>query len=62
MTRWPACRTAGSRITLGLLILASLVVATTIVLDHFPEFTSDLLAYVMTADQSHTGHTIGGTQ
>lgn len=56
-----ACRMAGSRITLGLLILASLVVASTIVLDRFPEFTSDLLAYVMTADQAHTGH-MGGTR
>jgi mercuric ion transport protein len=33
-----ACRMAGSRITLVLLILASLVVTTTIVLDRFPEF------------------------
>ena len=57
-----ACRMAGSRITLGLLILASLVVATTIVLDRFPELTSDLLTYVMTADQAHTGHTMGGTR
>lgn len=57
-----ACRMAGSRITLGLLILASLVVASTIVLDQFPEFTSDLLTYVMTADQSHTGHSMGGTR
>jgi mercuric ion transport protein len=56
-----ACRMAGRRITLGLLILASLVVASTIVLDRFPEFTSDLLAYVMTADQAHTGH-MGGTR
>jgi hypothetical protein len=31
------------------------------VLDRFPEFTSDLLAYVMTADQAHTGH-MGGTR
>ncbi|OLC65331.1 MAG: hypothetical protein AUH69_09740 [Actinobacteria bacterium 13_1_40CM_4_65_12] len=57
-----ACRMAGSRITLGLLILASLVVGTTIVLDRFPEFTSDLLAHVMTGDQPHTGHTMGGTR
>jgi mercuric ion transport protein len=56
-----ACRMAGSRITLGLLILASLVVASTIALDRCPEFTSDLLAYVMTADQAHTGH-MGGTR
>jgi hypothetical protein len=39
-----ACRMAGSRITLALLIVASLVVATSIVLDQFPEMTSDLLA------------------
>ena len=57
-----ACRMAGSRITLALLILASLVVATTIVLDRFPEFTSDLLAYVMSGDQPHAGHNMGGTR
>ena len=55
-----ACRMAGSRITLGLLILASLVVATTIVLDRFPEFTSDLLARVVNRDSPHTGHDMGG--
>jgi hypothetical protein len=54
-----ACRMAGSRTTLALLILASLVVTTTIVLDRFPEFTSDLLARVMSGDQSHTGHNMG---
>ena len=37
------CRIAGSKITLGLLIVASLVVATSVVLDRFPEVTSDLL-------------------
>lgn len=57
-----ACRMAGSRITLALLIVASLVVTTTIVLDRFPEFTSDLLAYVMSGDQPHTGHNMGGTR
>jgi len=40
------CRMAGSTITLALLIVASLVVATSIVLDRFPEMTSDLLARV----------------
>ena len=55
-----ACRMAGSRVTLTLLILASLVVTTAIVLDRFPEFTSDLLARVMSDDQSHTGHNMGG--
>lgn len=39
-----ACRMAGSRITLALLVVAGLVVATSIVLDRFPEMTSDLLA------------------
>lgn len=39
-----ACRMAGSRVTLALLILASVVVATSIVLDRFPEATSDLIA------------------
>jgi hypothetical protein len=39
-----ACRMAGGRITLALLILASLVVGTSLVLDRFPEMTSDLLA------------------
>ena len=39
-----ACRMAGSRVTLALLIVASLVVVTSIVLDRFPEMTSDLLA------------------
>ena len=38
------CRMAGSRITLALLIVASLVVVTSILLDRFPEMTSDLLA------------------
>lgn len=55
-----ACRMTGSRITLALLILASLVVTTSIVLDRFPEFTSDLLARVMSTDQPHTGHSMGG--
>lgn len=39
-----ACRMAGSRITLALLVLAGLVVGTSIVLDRFPEMTSDVLA------------------
>ena len=55
-----ACRTAGSRITLALLIVASLVVGTSIVLDGFPEFTSDLLAHVMNSDAGHIGHDMGG--
>ena len=55
-----ACRMAGSRITLGLLIVASMVVATAIVLDRFPELTSDLLARVVNSDSPHTGHDLGG--
>jgi len=39
-----ACRMAGGRTTLVLLVLAGLVVVTAIVLDRFPEATSDLLA------------------
>ena len=57
-----ACRMAGSRVTLALLILASLIVTTTIVLDRFPELTSDLLAHLMSGDRSHTDHNMGGMQ
>src|SRR4029453_15084128 len=38
------CRMAGSRLTLALLVLAGLVVATSIILDRFPEMTSDLVS------------------
>ena len=55
-----ACRMAGSRITLVLLVVASVVVATSVVLDRFPEFTSDLLARVMDGDAAHSGHNMGG--
>ncbi len=55
-----ACRMAGSRVTLALLILASVVVAASITLDRFPEFTSDLLAHLVTGDAAHTGHDMGG--
>src|SRR5712692_11178621 len=54
------CQMAGSRITLVLLVVASVVVTTSIVLDRFPEFTSDLLARVMDGDAGHTGHNMGG--
>ena len=53
------CRMAGSRITLGLLIIASLVVTTSIVLDRFPDFTSDLLTRLMSGDAAHAGHDMG---
>jgi hypothetical protein len=55
-----ACQMAGSRVTLGLLIVAGLVVTAAIVLDRFPEFTSDLLAHVMSSDAPHAGHDMGG--
>jgi mercuric ion transport protein len=55
-----ACRMAGSRVTFALLVVASLVVATSIVLDRFPELTSDVLARVMDGDGSHTKHDMGG--
>lgn len=56
-----ACRMVGSRVTLALLILASLVVGTSIVLDRFPEMTSDLLARLSNgaAHGGDAGHTIG---
>lgn len=49
-----ACRMAGSRITLALLTIASLVVVTSIVLDRFPGMTSAVLAR-LTAGSAHTG-------
>jgi hypothetical protein len=55
-----ACRMAGSRTTLAFLVVASLAVGTSIVLDRLPEFTSDLLARVMNSDAGHTGHDMGG--
>jgi hypothetical protein len=57
-----ACRMAGSRVTLGLLVAASLVVATAIVLDRFPEMTSDLIARLteVPASGSDTGHDMKG--
>jgi hypothetical protein len=55
-----ACRMVGSRITLVLLVVASLVVTASILLDRFPEFTSDLLARVTESGSSRTGHDMGG--
>ncbi len=55
------CRMAGGKITLTLLIVASLVVATSILLDRFPEMTSDLLAR-LTEGPTHDapGHDMKG--
>ena len=48
---------AGGRTTLVLLVLASIVVVTAIVLDRFPEVTSDLLARLVDATGPHAaGH------
>ena len=54
-----ACRMAGSRITLALLIVATLVVTAAVVLDRYPELTSDLLAHVMSSDARHTDDDMG---
>ena len=54
-----ACQMAGSRVTLVLLVMESVVVTTSIVLDRFPKFTSDLLARVMSGDEPDTGHDMG---
>lgn len=55
-----ACRMVGIRITVVLLVVASLVVTASILLDRFPEFTSDLLARMTDSGGSHRGHDIGG--
>lgn len=54
-----ACRMAGGRLTLSLLVVASVVVTASIVLDRFPEFASDLLTYAMDR-RGHSGHSMGG--
>jgi hypothetical protein len=55
-----ACRMAGSRVTLVLLIMATSVVAASIALDRFPEVTSDLLTRVMTTEPPQTEHDMKG--
>ena len=47
------CRLAGRRVTLAVLVVASGIVATPVVLDRFPEMTSDVLAWL--AEDSHSG-------
>lgn len=51
-----ACRMAGSQLTLALLIAASLVVASAVVLDRFPEMTADLLARVTERETQSGNH------
>ena len=53
------CRMAGSRTTLAALLLAGLVVASSIVLDMFPEMTSEVLGYL--AEGTHRGAGSGMT-
>jgi mercuric ion transport protein len=52
------CRVAGARLTLALLVAASLVVITAIMLDQFPEMTSDLLTRAMSGADAgrHSSH------
>jgi len=55
-----ACRMVGSRVTFALLVVATLVVTTSIVLDRFPELTSDVLARAIDGDGPRAGHDMGG--
>lgn len=50
------CRMVGSRITLALLLVATVVVATSVMLDRFPELTSEVLTHVTGDGHSGTGH------
>ena len=51
-----ACRMAGSRVTLAALVLAAVIVTTSIVLDQLPEMTSDLLARMTDSGDGEAGH------
>jgi hypothetical protein len=51
---------AGSRLTLTVLLVAAVVVASAIVLDQFPEMTSDLLNTLAGAGESGAGHGMKG--
>jgi hypothetical protein len=55
-----ACRLVGRRVTFALLVVATLVVTRSIVLDRFPELTSDVLARVMNGDGPHSQHDMRG--
>lgn len=54
------CRMAGSRVTLAVLIVASVIVATSIVLDRFPEMSADLLSRLAGDGDSGAGHDMKG--
>ncbi|MBI3637720.1 MAG: hypothetical protein HY216_16125 [Candidatus Rokubacteria bacterium] len=60
--RAAACRMAGRRVTLALLVLAAVVVTASIALDRLPELTSDVLARVMSGGAAHTDHDMGRPQ
>ena len=57
-----ACRMAGSRLTLAVLILATVVVSAAIALDRLPELTSDLIAWAIgdLPPADHAGHGMKG--
>lgn len=54
------CRMAGRRVTLAVLLVASVIVGASIVLDRFPEMTSDLLVHLTGDGPSGTGHDMRG--
>ena len=54
------CRMAGSRVTLAVLIVSSVIVATSIVLDRFPEMSADLLSRLAGDGDSGAGHDMKG--
>ena len=54
------CQMAGSRLTLTVLLVGAVVVASAIILDQFPEMTSDLLNTLAGAGQSGAGHDMKG--
>ncbi len=54
------CRMAGSRVTLAVLFVASVIVGASIVLDRFPEMTSELLAHMTGDGPSGAGHDMKG--
>lgn len=54
------CRMAGHRTTLTALIVAAVVVAAAIVLDRFPEATSDLLMNLAGDGHASDGHDMSG--
>jgi hypothetical protein len=54
------CRMAGRRVTLAVLIVASMIVTTSIVLDRFPEMSADLLSRLAGDGDSGAGHDMKG--